>query len=213
MSEPKKYDFSRTFETGGRSPFVQRVSEPSMTFAQHEAKLKEAEAHAFLRGHVEGQTAARHEEQARLARAIETLSSAMRDTAASFAAIEQVASEEALQFALKFATILAGQLVTANPVGPIEEAARKVFGDLRGVPHIAVRVSPDLLESTKSSLSEIARSIGLEAKIIVMAEPEIAMGDCRVEWGDGGIVRNAAELEAKIAAAIRNALGHAESGV
>jgi flagellar assembly protein FliH len=35
-----------------------------------------------------------------------------------------------------------------------------------------------------------------------MAEPDIALGDCRIEWADGGIKRDSAAIEAAITAAV-----------
>jgi len=33
---------------------------------------------------------------------------------------------------------------------------------------------------------------------VILAEPEIATGDCRIEWADGGVVLERAAVEAKI---------------
>ena len=152
--------------------------------------------------HVEGANAARTEEQARLARAIEALTATLSQTAARLGHIEAKASSEALKFALEFSTMLSGTLVSQSPTAPIEAAARKVFGDLRGVPHVAVRVSPDLVEPAREKLSRIARDIGLDAKMIVLGEPEIMTGDCRIEWADGGIIVDHEQLVLKLNAAV-----------
>ena len=32
----------------------------------------------------------------------------------------------------------------------------------------------------------------------MLAEPDIATGDCRIEWADGGVVLERAAIEAKI---------------
>ena len=37
---------------------------------------------------------------------------------------------------------------------------------------------------------------------MVLAEPDIAPGDCRIEWADGGIKRDRAATEAAIADAV-----------
>jgi flagellar assembly protein FliH len=58
----------------------------------------------------------------------------------------------------------------------------------------------------KASLTSIAREIGLDAKIIVLGEPEIHSSDCRIEWADGGIITNQALLEAQLRGAIQGAL-------
>ena len=41
----------------------------------------------------------------------------------------------------------------------------------------------------------------------MLAEPDIAVGDCRVEWADGGINRDSAAAEAAINAAVTNYIG------
>jgi flagellar assembly protein FliH len=33
---------------------------------------------------------------------------------------------------------------------------------------------------------------------VILAEPAIATGDCRIEWADGGVVLDRATIEAKI---------------
>ena len=38
---------------------------------------------------------------------------------------------------------------------------------------------------------------------MVIAEPDIALGDCRIEWADGGVTRDSAKTEAAIAEMVR----------
>jgi flagellar assembly protein FliH len=51
----------------------------------------------------------------------------------------------------------------------------------------------------------------------VLAEPDIAAGDCRIEWADGGMTRDRAAADAVIGETVqrfvegRCAPGHAES--
>jgi flagellar assembly protein FliH len=33
---------------------------------------------------------------------------------------------------------------------------------------------------------------------VILAEPEIETGDCKIEWADGGVVLERAAIEAKI---------------
>ncbi len=187
-------------------PFVERRKEASVTLARHEEQLREESANAYARGHVAGAEAARLEETARLASAVNDLTRILQQSAQDILDIEFKASREALGFALQFSEILCEDLLAASPLAQIEAAARKVFGDLRGMPHFAVRVAPDLVEPVQEKLAGIAKEIGLEAKMIVMGEPEIAAGDCRIEWADGGIVRNVAALRETIREAASQAL-------
>ena len=162
-----------------------------------------------MRGHGAGIEAARLEQAARLSLATEQLTRVLRQHSVHLATIEQQAANESLSFALKFSEFLAGALIAKTPLAPIEAAAKRVFGDLRGLPHIAVRVSPDLVEAVKDSLMVIGREIGLEAKIIVLGEPEIHCSDCRIEWADGGIITNQQALQAQLKSAITMALAQA----
>jgi flagellar assembly protein FliH len=36
----------------------------------------------------------------------------------------------------------------------------------------------------------------------VLAEPDMALGDCRIEWADGGINRDSARIDAVIGEAV-----------
>jgi flagellar assembly protein FliH len=47
---------------------------------------------------------------------------------------------------------------------------------------------------------------GFEGRLVVLAEPDIGFGDCRVEWADGGLNRDRARIEAAIAEAVTNYL-------
>ncbi len=213
MSEPKKFGFSRDFQKGSNtSPFVERRKVPTITVSEHEEKMSIADGNAFMRGHGAGIEAARLEQTARLALATEELTHVLRQHSVHLATIEQQASNESLNFALKFSELLAGTLISRSPLAPIEAAARRVFGDLRGLPHIAVRVAPDLVEAVKNSLQVIGREIGLEARIIVLGEPEIHFSDCRIEWADGGIITNQQALQAQLQSAIQTALAQAAQG-
>jgi flagellar assembly protein FliH len=69
-------------------------------------------------------------------------------------------------------------------------------------PHIVVRVDTDLYADAKQRLDEIARARGFEGRLVVMSESDIAPGDCRIEWAEGGLKRDRAATEAAIAEAV-----------
>ena len=54
----------------------------------------------------------------------------------------------------------------------------------------------------REKLEETARLHGFDGRLIVLGEPEIAPGDCRIEWADGGIVRGRAATDAAIIEAV-----------
>ena len=55
---------------------------------------------------------------------------------------------------------------------------------------MVIRVNDSLHEFARDRINEIAQHRGFEGRLVVLAEPEIAPGDCRIEWADGGLTRD-----------------------
>ncbi len=97
---------------------------------------------------------------------------------------------------------LAPALVAREPFAEISALASECFRQLVSSPHIAVRVNDALYAAAKEKLDEIARAKSFEGRLVVLAEPDIAVGDCRIEWADGGINRDSAAADAAIGEAV-----------
>ena len=65
-----------------------------------------------------------------------------------------------------------------------------------------VRVNGALYGDAKEKLEEIARMRGFEGRLVVMAEADVAPGDCRIEWADGGLKRDRETTDAAITEAV-----------
>ena len=81
--------------------------------------------------------------------------------------LEDTARKEALAFAQIFARKMAGRMIEAAPIQAIEATARAIFNDLRGTPHVAIRVTPSLVDTCKTRINLLMRENGLEAKLFV----------------------------------------------
>jgi flagellar assembly protein FliH len=84
---------------------------------------------------------------------------------------------------------------------------------LAAAPHVVVRVNDALHDIAKRELEEIARTRGFDGRLVVVAEPEIALGDCKIEWADGGLIRDVAATEQIIGTVIARYLGARPSTV
>src|SRR5581483_3529921 len=94
---------------------------------------------------------------------------------------------------------LAPTLIAREPFAEIAALASDCFRQLVTAPHIVVRVNDTVYATAKEKLEEIARGCSFEGRLVVLAEADIAMGDCRIEWADGGINRDNTSAEAAIA--------------
>ena len=65
-------------------------------------------------------------------------------------------------------------------------------------PHLVVRINDSLYEAAREQIERLAKQSGFEGRLVILAEPEIETGDCRIEWADGGVVLERAAIEAKI---------------
>lgn len=201
-----KFVFSREFPATPDRIVPLETREATLTMSEHrrllDAAVAGARSEAFVQGRLEGEA----DSAARLAAALELASARLETLATNLGAIEEAAAAEAIRFAHAFSLKLAGRLLDAAPMAQIENAARAIFEDLRGQPHVAIRVAPELVDAAKEKLASISRERGFDGRLIVLGEPEIPSGDVRIEWADGGIVRERARAEQSLTACIDHAL-------
>ena len=72
------------------------------------------------------------------------------------------------------------------------------FRQLLASPHVVVRVSDKIYDAAREKMEEISRQTGFEGRLVMLGEPEIAEGDCRIEWADGGVIRDRAAAQSLI---------------
>ncbi|MEE7464274.1 flagellar assembly protein FliH [Methylobacterium fujisawaense] len=183
----KPFLFETDFRSGRPSAEALRAAET--------AARSEAEAHA--RGMQEGRVQAEAQVQGRLADAMTRLA------LAAAGLIAQADEAQAVEVAMLIARKVAGDALDAAPLAGIGEAARTALQHLRGVPHLVVRVHDGLVEEAETLVKRLARERGYEGRLVVLGDPDMAAGDARIEWADGGIVRERARIEA----AVLDALG------
>lgn len=202
MTAPTKFMFDHDFAGGPRKPV-----EPVITVAEHAVKLAEIETAALQHGYTQGQDDAQVEVDRRIAATLDTISKNVAAASAALAAIEARLECEAVEVAVAVARKLAPTLIAREPFAEISALASECFRQLIAAPHIVVRVNDAVYATAKEQLDTIARACTFEGRLVVLAEPDIAAGDCRIEWADGGINRDGAETDAVIGGAVADYIG------
>jgi flagellar assembly protein FliH len=198
MSAPTKFLFDIDFATGTH----RKPAEPTITLAEHAAKLAEAATAAHRRGYADAQADVAVEANRRIAAALERIATSLANTITGLGAIEARLECEAVEVAVAVARKLAPALIAHEPFAEIAALASDCFRQLVSSPHIAVRVNDALYAAAREKLDDIVRARSFEGRLVVLAEPDIAIGDCRVEWADGGINRDSAAADAAISDAV-----------
>lgn len=103
-----------------------------------------------------------------------------------------------MDVAVAVARKLCAALVAAEPLGEITGLVRDCFAHLVSTPHLVLHINDSLYEAAHDKIEKLAKQSGFEGRLVILAEPEIETGDCRIEWADGGVVLERAAIDAKI---------------
>ena len=164
--------------------------------------VAEAEERGRAAGIAQGLAQAQTSAPVRLAQAVERLAQQAGALLADADARQARIEEEAVALALALARKLAGETLDRSPLAPVAEAAKAAFRHLAAVPHLAVRVNDALVEDVDALLARMAREHGFAGRIVVLGEPDVPLGDARLDWADGGIARDRVRTEAVLANAV-----------
>jgi flagellar assembly protein FliH len=192
MAAPAKFLFDMDF--GAPDKTRERPATP----AEIAERIASAEAHAYRDGYEAAQREAKAESDRRAALALEEIGIAIKGIASRFSGIEARMETEAVDVAVAVARKLCGELIAAEPLGEITGLVSDCFSHLVSTPHLVVRINDTLYEAAREKIERLAKQSGFEGRLVILAEPAIATGDCRIEWADGGVVLDRAAIEAKI---------------
>ena len=192
MAAPAKFLFDMDFSA------PDKARERPATAAEIAQKVASAEARAYRDGYEAAQREAKAESDRRGALALEEIGIAIKGIASRFSGIETRMETEAVDVAVAVARKLCSELMSREPLGEITALVSDCFSHLVSTPHLVVRINDALYEVAREKIERLAQQSGFEGRLVILAEPEIATGDCRIEWADGGVVLERAAIEAKI---------------
>lgn len=191
MGAPAKFLFDDDFADGG--------NREGMTSAVFAARLAEAEQRGFRNGFNAAQTEAAADNQRRLSIALDRISNGINTIAQGLDGVTHRMETEAVDVAIATARQLCNELIAREPLAEMTALIEDCFSHLVATPHLVVRVNETLYDGARARIEELARRFGFEGRLVILAEPDIESGDCRIEWADGGLVRERAAVDAKIA--------------
>jgi len=200
MSGPAKFLFDLDFAKGNDR-------EPAITLAEHTVKIAEAETAAHQRGYAQAQSDARVESDRRIAAALERVAACLGEATGALKTIEARLECEAVEVAVAVARKLAPALLEREPFAEISALASDCFRELIVAPHIVVRVNDALYAGAREKIDGVARAHGFEGRLVVLGETGVAPGDCRIEWADGGVIREVGAAGAAIDEAVARYIG------
>ena len=192
MAAPAKFLFDMDFSA------PDKTRERPATSAEIAQKIAAAEARAYRDGFDAGQREAKAESDRRTALALEEIDIGIQGIATRFSGIETRMETEAVDVAVAVARKLCTELIAGEPLAEIVGLVSDCFSHLVSTPHLVVRINDSLYEAARERIERLAKQSGFEGRLVILAEPQIATGDCKIEWADGGVVLERAAIEAKV---------------
>jgi flagellar assembly protein FliH len=192
MAAPAKYLFDLDFSV------PDKAREKAANATEVAQQVADAEQRGYRSGFEAGQREAKAESDRRAAQALEQIGGSINHIAAGLSVVEVRMETEAVDVAVAVARKLCGELIAAEPLGQIIALVADCFRHLVSTPHLVVRINDALYDAAHERIERLAKQSGFEGRLVILAEPEIETGDCKIEWADGGVMLERAAIETKI---------------
>ena len=189
MKATAKYLFDEDFAAGEK---------PTITMVEHERRRADAESQAYRQGFTAGEEQAHQEATQRMAAALSVIADGLGRLDNALTAIETRLETEAVEVAVAVAAKLSPALIAREPFAEIAALATECFHHLVSTPLVTVRIAADIHGTAKEQIEEIARAGGFDGRLAVISDDNLAPGDCRVEWADGGVIRDSSATTSAI---------------
>ncbi|QQR39637.1 FliH/SctL family protein [Devosia rhizoryzae] len=178
-----------------------RVSAPPVPTIPEDV-VAQLVANARQEAYAEGMRAGEQNASAMAAQTIAAASATLAtQTAQLMAALDEARDSnhrESVDLAVTVGRKLALHLVARHPLTELEALVRECLPSLDGVPHLVIRCHPDLADAIREAATAQMAHAGFAGRLVVMGDPDIRLGDGRLEWVDGGLVRDIAETSKNI---------------
>ena len=217
MAHPARFTFDLDLATAlpataGRAPAAPPIAMvPEDLVAQLIAQAREE---SYADGLVVGERNAVAVAAQTLAAAAGTLAAQSAEMAAALDDATSDLRREAVELAASIGRKLALHLLARYPTLELDALIAECMQNLSGVPHLVVRCNPSIADAIRDIATAHMQTSGFSGRLVVMGDPDQRLGDGRLEWVDGGLVRDigavSKDIDSKISAYLTAGSGRAK---
>lgn len=160
--------------------------------------LAAARQDGYREGVAAGQSAVEAQSATALARAAETLAGQVAQMVQTIEDYENQHRTQSVELAASVGRKLAAHLIARQPQVELEALIAECMASLEAAPHLVIRCHPDLCDAMKAIAEERMKVSGFSGRLVVLGDPDIGLGDGRLEWADGGLVRDINAISGEI---------------
>lgn len=170
--------------------------------APSEAEIAARCAAAFAEGREAGRREAEASREQALAHGLSHMAAELQTLFGRIAELRARTERDAARIAVAVARKLSQALIAREPLAEIEALIAECLRSQQQEPRLVVRVAASLLDPLRARLDALAAQSGFAGRLILIDDPALDLGDCRIEWPDGGAERRLAEIDAAISSAL-----------
>lgn len=206
MTTPdKKFFFDRNiFDAPPKEEVLEDLPPPPPVYSEDE--LGAAKDMAFEQGRQQGQ---KEQLAAREQFVGQTLSKIAESFSHLFAAEtlrENVYEKESLRLSIAALDLLFPTMTEKAGRDEVRKVIEKTLSDHRKTKEISILVAPDMKGEIEALISRLRSTEHEEVLWRVTEDPTLSQGDCRLEWSDGGAVRDSVRAARDIRRNMENLL-------
>jgi flagellar assembly protein FliH len=176
--------------------------------------IAQAREEAYAEGLAAGERNATSMAAQTMAAAAATLATQTAEMTAALDDASALARREAVELAASIGRKLALHLLARYPTVELDALIAECMQNLGGVPHLVVRCHPSIADGIRDVATAHMQTSGFAGRLIVMGDPDQRLGDGRLEWVDGGLVRDigavSKDIDSKISAYLAARSGQAK---
>ncbi|SDG53843.1 FliH/SctL family protein [Pelagibacterium luteolum] len=172
--------------------------------SEFEALIAAARQNGYQQGLRAGQQTVEAQSAKTLATAADKLAAQVAEALADIETYEQRHLADSVDLAASVGRKLAAHLIARQPQTELAALVSECMASLEKAPHLVIRCHPDLCDAMRAAAEERMKVSGFSGRLVVLGDPDIKLGDGRIEWADGGLVRDinaiSSEINARVSA-------------
>ncbi|WDR04963.1 FliH/SctL family protein [Devosia rhodophyticola] len=208
MAAPARFTFD--LDLGGGHTSATQPSVPENLVSQ---LVTQAREEAYAQGIAAGEKSASAAAATAIADAANAIAAQTAAMSANLDQSGQTNLREAIELAASIGRKLATNLLARQPTAELEVLIAECMANLDGVPHLVIRCHPDVADAVREAATANMATSGYSGRLVVMGDPDQRLGDGRLEWVDGGLVRDinaiSSSIDEKISAYLAGRTGTA----
>ncbi len=207
MTNPdKKFFFDRNiFDAPPKEEVAEDIPPPPPTFSEDE--LAAAKDIAFEQGRQQGQKEQKDSREQFIAQTLAKIADSFSHLFAAETFRESIYEKESLKLGIAALDLLFPMLTEKTGRDEVRKVIEKTLIDHRKTKEIVIRVAEGMHGEIEALIYRIRSAEHEDVVWRVQEDPTLTQGDCVLEWGDGGAVRDSVRAARDIRRNIEKLLG------